>query len=404
MAGAGPMHWRGDRTGAATGGDALDEDLAFKAFNPAFVGLLGRDTQLTAARDAGVHGLHPDRAPAAEPDPRTSNDSLDDPAARARSRRLDFFLNTADRRRPHHVRPLPSSCRSAPTASRRSRARRRSSRSPTSGTCTRRSACSACAGDQVRGFGFLHDGSRAHGLRTSSRRPSSTSAAGRPRSAETSRRSRSRSTRAQAPAVGQQVTVTPATVNDTDLVNRIDLLIARDDAGACDLIVKGTIGGVARGCGLRRRQQLPARSERRRASSTRRRCGTSRRRPGRSSRTRACRSGSGTRIGVDRDLDGTFDRRELDCGTDPANPASVPATSTGSCGSTTTTTFPTTHARRRRPRPPPPRPPRRRPPQRQRPWVRRPLRPPRRRRRPRRAPRPQARARPPRLRCRWARS
>jgi hypothetical protein len=33
MAGAGPMHWRGDRTGASTGGDSLDEDLAFKAFN-----------------------------------------------------------------------------------------------------------------------------------------------------------------------------------------------------------------------------------------------------------------------------------------------------------------------------------------------------------------------------------
>ena len=42
MAGAGPMHWRGDRTGATTGQDPLDEELAFKAFNPAFVGLLGR--------------------------------------------------------------------------------------------------------------------------------------------------------------------------------------------------------------------------------------------------------------------------------------------------------------------------------------------------------------------------
>ena len=42
---AGPMHWRGDRTGGR-GGNPLDEDLAFKAFNPAFVGLLGRGSQL----------------------------------------------------------------------------------------------------------------------------------------------------------------------------------------------------------------------------------------------------------------------------------------------------------------------------------------------------------------------
>ena len=52
--------------------------------------------------------------------------------------------------------------------------------------------------------------------------------------------------------------------------------------------------------------------------------------------------GTGTRIGVDRDLDGVFDRRELDCGTDPANPASFPPTLTGSCGGTTTTTSPST--------------------------------------------------------------
>src|SRR6185503_12284899 len=49
MAPAGPMHWRGDRTGASTGGDPLNEDLAFKAFNPAFVGLLGHETQLSTS-------------------------------------------------------------------------------------------------------------------------------------------------------------------------------------------------------------------------------------------------------------------------------------------------------------------------------------------------------------------
>src|SRR5262249_9041084 len=49
----GPMHWRGDRTG---GNDApsfqpnsgtFDEEAAFKKFNVAFPGLLGRSTELT---------------------------------------------------------------------------------------------------------------------------------------------------------------------------------------------------------------------------------------------------------------------------------------------------------------------------------------------------------------------
>src|SRR5581483_10011953 len=50
MAGNGPMHWRGDRSGANDpGGNALDEVAGFKRFNPAFVGLVGRANQLSAA-------------------------------------------------------------------------------------------------------------------------------------------------------------------------------------------------------------------------------------------------------------------------------------------------------------------------------------------------------------------
>ncbi len=50
LANAGPMHWRGDRSGANDpGGNALDENAAFNRFLPAFEGLLGRATPLPAS-------------------------------------------------------------------------------------------------------------------------------------------------------------------------------------------------------------------------------------------------------------------------------------------------------------------------------------------------------------------
>jgi len=55
MANHGPMHWRGDRrdrtstVNAQPDTGAFDEDAAFKAFNVAFAGLLGRATQLSDA-------------------------------------------------------------------------------------------------------------------------------------------------------------------------------------------------------------------------------------------------------------------------------------------------------------------------------------------------------------------
>lgn len=53
LADHGPMHWRGDRTGATFEGDpnALDESQAFNAFNVAFPGLIGRDEGQLAPAD-----------------------------------------------------------------------------------------------------------------------------------------------------------------------------------------------------------------------------------------------------------------------------------------------------------------------------------------------------------------
>jgi len=54
MKGNGPMHWRGDRTGTARavvrGQTESLEEAAFKEFNGAFVGLLGRETPISPAQ------------------------------------------------------------------------------------------------------------------------------------------------------------------------------------------------------------------------------------------------------------------------------------------------------------------------------------------------------------------
>lgn len=43
----GPLHWRGDRTGTNPQNGETQEEAAFKEFNPAFEGLVGRDGQLS---------------------------------------------------------------------------------------------------------------------------------------------------------------------------------------------------------------------------------------------------------------------------------------------------------------------------------------------------------------------
>ena len=120
--------------------------------------------------------------------------------------------------------------------------------------------------------------------------------------------------------MGQQVSATPASFNDATVVSRIQLMLDRADAGDCELVVKGVIAGEARGCALRGRRHVPARPRRRRPDRQDRAAQSrGRRRPGAHLHLRS--AGSGTRIGIDRDEDGFFDRDELDAGFDPADPS-----------------------------------------------------------------------------------
>ena len=123
----------------------------------------------------GVHRLHPRRYACR----RTRSALSTTRSTRPSSARAQHLSSTgrprdtvADLQRLPRARPVAGLLRHR-RPSRPSRTRRRSSRSRTCATCTRRSACSACRtcrssasatttphrADQVRGFGFLHDGS-----------------------------------------------------------------------------------------------------------------------------------------------------------------------------------------------------------------------------------------------------
>jgi len=181
-------------------------------------------------------------------------------------------------------------------------------------------------GDQIRGFGFLHDGSVdtifhfLHGKVFSN-----TSFGG---SAVGFQNDQQRLDVEQfllafdsnlAPVVGQQITLAADGVGGP----RVDLLVARAAAGECDLTVKGVAAGEARvwyrlGDGTfqsDRFAETPLSEAALRALAAA---------AGQELTYTCVPPGSGQRVGVDRDGDGFFDRDELDAGSDPADPASVP--------------------------------------------------------------------------------
>ena len=212
MANHGAMHWRGDRNGG-NGRHAADRPAQRAAehrhlrragrvqvVQRRVPGLLGAQRAARRRRHAGVHRLHPAGDLSAEPDPQPRQ--LADRRAAGGPRLLLQPARRTAQELPSDSLPqlqrLPHARSATATRGRRRQAgllrhRRplsfenepRSSRSRTCATCTRRSACSgwpttfdpadtrglpldvpaaavqrrAFQGDQVRGFGFLHDGS-----------------------------------------------------------------------------------------------------------------------------------------------------------------------------------------------------------------------------------------------------
>jgi hypothetical protein len=184
-------------------------------------------------------------------------------------------------------------------------------------------------GDQVRGFGFLHDGSVPSlfsFFRFPLRQFTFPDQAG---------RSGSQKVRelegfllafptGLAPVVGQQITIDPRSIdlNPSPAVSRYNLLRARADAGDCDLVVHGIVAGIQRG--FLHLGGGAYQSDRHSERLTEGDLASFIRQGGSILTATAVPRGSGERIGIDRDEDSWLDLDETEAGSNPADASSIP--------------------------------------------------------------------------------
>ena len=274
MVNAGPMHWRGDRTGGSSGGDPLDSNAAFLAFNVAFPGLVGSDEgeldpqDMQAFADFTLRLTYP-------PNPiRPLDNSL---SPRAGAGKLLFGFNPQGDPVNFPITDQVAACRGCHALD------RSQGFFGTAGFSTFENETmefkvahlrngyqkvgmfgqppsdffsqvdGSFMGDQVRGTGFLHDGSVATVFNFLSADVFNTLSDAQQRDLEAFMMEFDSDL---APIVGQQTTVTENT--GAPMLARVDLLIQRaeathfnnqalGDVKECDLIAKGVVDDQQRG-------------------------------------------------------------------------------------------------------------------------------------------------------------
>ncbi len=321
MVNNGSMHWRGDRTGGNDpGGSPFDSEAAFKKFNVAFPGLVGRDSELSdddmqAFTDFVLTETYP-------PNP---NRKLDNTLNANQQQGHDLFFgrltdvvfncdgcHTLD----------PANGKFATSAFSTFEGETQMFKVPHLRNLYQKVGMfgrpqDTPRGPQVRGFGFLHDGSIDTVRRFLGAAVFTLTGA----EQNDLERFVMVMDSDMNPIVGQQVTLDGT--NALVAGPRLDLMTQRQDAGECEVVVKGTIDGVARG-GYRLSDgtfQMDRAGDVRADADLRALAAS-----GQELTYTCVPPGSGERMGVDRDEDGVLDRDELDVGSDPANAARVPET------------------------------------------------------------------------------
>ncbi len=371
LANHGAMHWRGDRTG---GNDepsvqpnkgTFNEDLAFKKFNVAFPGLLGRNAQLTPAEmqaytDFILQVTYPPNPirtfDAAVPDPDLAaginffngpvSDALEncngchrlDPTANSETVAKPGFFGTDGEQsfenetqhfKVPHLRNMYQKVGMFGMEQ----------------VQLVDPGDNLFMGDQIRGFGFLHDGSidtifRFHHGSVFNQGPGNpggipAGAAGDPLRRQIERFMLSFDSNLT-PIVGQQVTRT--STNTVAVGQRLQRILDAGNSGGCDVVVKGRVAGAERGylyvgsdtfmTDRVGEGPLPASVLEQKANT-----------PGQELTYTCAPPGSGVRMALDRDGDGYADGDEVDGGSDPADASSTPTGIAQVCGSYAGTTF-----------------------------------------------------------------
>ncbi len=361
MVNAGAMHWRGDRAVGSNGTDPFDSDLSFRNFDVAFAGLLGRASKLPSDEmqrfaDFALDIVLP-------PNPVRALDNSLTPAQR-RGRELYFGPRRMDGLPAPS--PLGNTCEDCHTLDAAAghfgtngeqsfeaesqivkiphlrNAYQKVGMFGNAAVAFINPGDNGFMGDQIRGFGFLHDGSidtLFRFFRATVFNDAFDGQVGFRDNAE--RRDMEEFVLAfdndLAPVVGQQITLGPG--NAAAVGSRIELLLAR--AGApfvseilggrtteCDVVVTGVVGGISRGYlydPVADRFQGDRAGEGPIERSTLQAYATD---AGQELTFTCVPPGSGARMALDRDEDGYWDRDELDASSDPADAGSVPM---GSC-------------------------------------------------------------------------
>ena len=354
----GPMHWRGDRNGEGQGvnvqpnGGAFSEVAAFNAFNVAFAGLLGRSEPLTAQQmqaftDFQLQVMYP-------PNPIRR---LDNTLTARQQAGKDFFMNVESFALGEIFR-----CVGCHATDRTANAAYNVAHPGFFGSDGRvvtgefsqtfkiphlRNAYTKVGtfgfgdddfffntpglphydpsfqGDQIRSFGFTHDGSKDTPMRFFNAFVATPDT---PNGFTTFDQQKQVAEFIYAfdsnlrPIVGQQVTLTGS--NGAQVGPRIDLMRQRDGQNECELIAKAEVSGFELGFAYNGSVYVPSHTAlpnitdaqlRQLASSS-----------GKPVTYTCVPPGSGYRLGVDRDGDGFRDGNEVQAGSDPADPNDTP--------------------------------------------------------------------------------
>ena len=351
LLGSGAMHWRGDRSNPpGTLALAFDENNSFNNFNVAFPNLLGRESEIDPAdmqkfTDFALQiTLPPNPVRALDNSPNTSQKNgqsiflgprlSDGTAGTFFGQQLGFACEGCHRLQPglgHFGTDGHASFENEEQVVKIPHLRNLYQKVGKFGDLDLAGITPlnlGFQGPQIRGFGFLHDGSVDTIFRFLNADVFRNDQIGGPSvgfQSDQERRDVEQFLLAfdsnMAPIVGQQITLDATSPSGVGA--RIDLLEARAAQGECDVIAKGIEDGLARGW-VRltngtfqsdRAVEPPVSDGGLRAVAVA---------AGQTVTFSCVPPGSGIRLGVDRDGDGFFDRDELDDGKDPADPNSFP--------------------------------------------------------------------------------